>query len=256
MPQRIVRELSSDERAELERIKREKIGRVAMRAHMVLLADVGLSPPDIAGLHNTTRRDVFRWIERFNNRGPDGLFDQRREGHVRSIDEEVERGIEAYSQAESTKEGANSSLRTVAQIANRLENLLETDIHPTTIENALRRLDASELESSSDYEDRRSRRSQKKHKAKKKSKSGRRGYSKPRSAKSFQFNSDEERTFDRLVFKIRGQMAKERPKVKISNSMVIRSLISLALDDLEAGYYSIVDFVIDEIEKNEKLKMD
>ena len=48
---RTVRDPSEDERSELKRINRKEIGRVAMRAHMMLLSDRGLSAFDIADLH-------------------------------------------------------------------------------------------------------------------------------------------------------------------------------------------------------------
>jgi hypothetical protein len=51
-------------------------------------------------------------------------------------------------------------------------------------------------------------------------------------------------------------MADERPNATVHNSMVVRALVSMALTDLENGEDLLLDFVIDEIEKDEELKMD
>ena len=80
MSHRTIREPSEDERSELKRIKREEIGRVAMRAHMMLLSDRGLSAFDIADLHDVTHPTVYKWMDRFDEEGPEGLFDRDREG--------------------------------------------------------------------------------------------------------------------------------------------------------------------------------
>jgi transposase len=83
MSHRTIREPSEEERAELKRIKREEIGRVAMRAHMMLLSDRGLLAFDIADLHDVTHPTVYKWIGRFDEEGPEGLFDREREGRPR-----------------------------------------------------------------------------------------------------------------------------------------------------------------------------
>ena len=165
MPHRTIREPSADERAELQRMKREEIGRVAMRAHMMLLSDRGLSAFDIADLHDVTHPTVYKWMSRFDEEGPEGLFDREREGRPRKIDEDVEREIETLLQSDPTEEGENASREnasrwTTPRIAEYLERKLGVDVHPETVRDALKRLEYSwtrprrQLRKGPDYEGR------------------------------------------------------------------------------------------------------
>ncbi len=143
MSHRTIREPSEDERAELKRIKREAVGRVAMRAHMMLLSDRGLSAFDIADLHDVTHPTVYKWMDRFDDEGPRGLFDRDREGRPRKIDDEVEQEIEALLQSDPTEEGENASRWTTPRIAEYLDRELGVDVHPETVREALKRLEYS-----------------------------------------------------------------------------------------------------------------
>lgn len=143
MSHRTIREPSEQERAELQRIKREEVGRVAMRAHMMLLSDRGLSAFEIADLHDVTHPTVYKWVDRFDEEGPEGLFDREREGRPRKIDDEVEREIEALLQSDPTEEGENASRWTTPRIAEYLKRELGVDVHPETVREALKRLEYS-----------------------------------------------------------------------------------------------------------------
>ncbi len=129
MSHRTIRQPSDEERSELKRIKREEIGRVAMRAHMMLLSDRGLSAFDIADLHDVTHPTVYKWMDRFDEEGPEGLFDREREGRPRKIDDEVEREIEKLLQTDPTEEGENASRWTTPRIAEYLERELGVEVH-------------------------------------------------------------------------------------------------------------------------------
>jgi hypothetical protein len=56
-------------------MKRQEVGRVSMRAHMILLSDRGYSAPKIAELHNVTNPMVYKWMGRFDEEGPSGQTD-------------------------------------------------------------------------------------------------------------------------------------------------------------------------------------
>lgn len=60
MPHRTVRSPSEEEHEKLKRMKRQEVGRVVMRAHMVLLSDSGHSAFDIAELHDVTHPTVYK----------------------------------------------------------------------------------------------------------------------------------------------------------------------------------------------------
>jgi hypothetical protein len=73
---RFVRQPSDAETQELERMTRQEVGRVAMRAHMILLSAQGYTAPDIDRVHDTTNITVYIWFNRFDAQGPERLVDQ------------------------------------------------------------------------------------------------------------------------------------------------------------------------------------
>lgn len=83
MPKRLrLRDLTADERAELERLARSRTeeARRVQRAQIVLgLADGGL-PSDVAARVGVGRMAVYDWLKRFNVQGLAGLADRPRSG--------------------------------------------------------------------------------------------------------------------------------------------------------------------------------
>lgn len=160
MAHRTIRKPTEDERAELRRMKREEVGRVAMRAHMMLLSDRGCSASRIAELHEVTHPTVYKWMDRFDEEGPEGLFDRAREGRPRKIDEDVEEQIEELLQTDPVEEGENATRWTTPRIAKYLDEELDVDVHPETVRDALQRLEYSwtrprrQLCKGPDYEER------------------------------------------------------------------------------------------------------
>lgn len=72
--------LSNEQRAELRRVTRQAVGRVALRAQMVLLSDRGLSVPEIANIHECGSDVVRTWLHRYEREGVAGLEDEQRSG--------------------------------------------------------------------------------------------------------------------------------------------------------------------------------
>jgi transposase len=72
--------VSEAQRQELEAVSRQAVGRVALRAHMVLLSDRGYSVPTIAVIHACGRDVVRTWLHRYAQQGVAGLEDQARSG--------------------------------------------------------------------------------------------------------------------------------------------------------------------------------
>ena len=143
MSHRTIREPTDAEHAELKRMKREEIGRVAIRAHIVLLSHRGHSAQEIAELHDVTDPMVYKWIGRFDEEGPAGLYDQDREGRPPKIDEEAEAEIEKLLESDPTEHGENASRWTAPRIAEHLRNKQGIDVHPDTVRDALKRLEYS-----------------------------------------------------------------------------------------------------------------
>lgn len=72
--------LTESQRDELGVISRQAIGRVALRAHMVLLSDRGFTVPQIAAIHACGQDVVRIWLHRYEQHGVAGLEDEPRSG--------------------------------------------------------------------------------------------------------------------------------------------------------------------------------
>lgn len=143
MSHRTVREPTDEEHDRLKRMKRREVGRVSVRAHIVLLSSRGYSAPKIAEIHDVSGPMVYKWLDRFDEEGPLGLYDREREGRPKKITEEVEEEIEALLEANPTEEGENATRWTTGRIAEHLDQKLDVDVHPETVRDALSRLEYS-----------------------------------------------------------------------------------------------------------------
>lgn len=72
----VVVHVSKEQREELRRVSRQAVGRVAMRAHMVLLSDRGYSVLRIAEIHECGEDVVRTWLHRYAEAGIAGLDDR------------------------------------------------------------------------------------------------------------------------------------------------------------------------------------
>src|SRR5215472_11724239 len=72
--------LTESQRDELSAVSRHAIGRVALRAHMVLLSDRGFTVPQIAAIHDCGEDVVRTWLHRYQRVGVVGLEDEPRSG--------------------------------------------------------------------------------------------------------------------------------------------------------------------------------
>jgi transposase len=72
--------LSLEHQRRLREMRRRAIGRVAMRAQMVLLSARGYTVSQIAEIFELGEDVVRDWLHRFQERGPDGLEDRPRPG--------------------------------------------------------------------------------------------------------------------------------------------------------------------------------
>jgi len=140
-------------------MKRQEVGRVSMRAHMILLSDRGYSAPKIAELHNVTNPMVYKWMGRFDEEGPSGLYDRDREGRPPKIDEDAEAKIEELLESDPTEHGKNATRWTTPRIAEYLRKKQGIAVHPDTVRDAPKRLEYSwtrprrQLPSPANYEE-------------------------------------------------------------------------------------------------------
>src|SRR5437764_5716266 len=73
-------QLTDDQRHELHQVSRQAVGRVALRAHMVLLSDRSYTLRQIAEIHDCGEDVVRTWLNRYEERGVAGLEDEPRPG--------------------------------------------------------------------------------------------------------------------------------------------------------------------------------
>ena len=140
---RTVRSPRPAEREELERMTREEVGRVAMRAQMILLSARGFTAQEIAEVQRVTDVTVYKWIRRFDEGGPTSLCDREREGRPPKLDEEAETEIERVIEEPPTEEGYNATRWTAPRLARHLKKERGVEVHPETVRRALRRLQFS-----------------------------------------------------------------------------------------------------------------
>lgn len=72
--------LTQTQRDELTNLSHQAIGRVALRAQMVLLSDRGFTVPQIAAIHACGQDVVRTWLHRYEREGMAGLEDEPRSG--------------------------------------------------------------------------------------------------------------------------------------------------------------------------------
>jgi transposase len=72
--------LTAEQQRELETVSRQAVGRVALRAHMVLLSGRGCPVAQIALIHACGEEVVRIWLHRYQRAGVVGLYDQPKSG--------------------------------------------------------------------------------------------------------------------------------------------------------------------------------
>ena len=72
--------LTDEQHQGLRQLSRQAVGRVALRAHMVLLSDRGSSVSQIAEVHDCGCDVVRTWLHRYEQEGVAGLEDEPRSG--------------------------------------------------------------------------------------------------------------------------------------------------------------------------------
>jgi len=80
MTQVTVGTLTAAQRQGLERLRRQAVGRVSQRAHMVLLSGRGYTVKRIAEVFDCGEDVVRQWLHRYTERGESGLEDAPRSG--------------------------------------------------------------------------------------------------------------------------------------------------------------------------------
>jgi transposase len=88
-----VRSLEATERQQLQRGARREVGRVAERMRALLLSSRGYSVPQVAEIFECDAATVRTWIQRFEDKGVQGLRDLPRSGRPPRADAAVREGL-------------------------------------------------------------------------------------------------------------------------------------------------------------------
>jgi transposase len=134
------RKPNEEELAELQQMRRQAVGRVSQRAHMVLLSIQGQSVPVIALLFQTSRVTVRFWIKRYNAHGPDGLYDEPRSGRPRKANQSVQDTLLECMAEDPLQEGSVATFWTVAMLVLALVDKLSVWLSPSTVRSLLHQL--------------------------------------------------------------------------------------------------------------------
>lgn len=140
MSHRTVRPPTDEERQELQAMTQKAVGRVALRAQIVLLSTRGYSAYAIAEIQEATDPTVYKWIERFDEEGPSGLYDRQREGRPPKLDREAEAELKRLLAQAPTEEGYDFTRWTSPRLAEHLKRERGVEVHPETVREALGRL--------------------------------------------------------------------------------------------------------------------
>jgi len=129
--------LTSEQRAELAATSRRAVGRVALRAQMVLLSAEGRSVPEIAALHRCGRDVVRSWLHRYATGGVAALADQPRSGRP-PRDPLARRIVDAQASQSPRCAGLVQACWTAALLAAFLAARFALALSPTTVRRHLR----------------------------------------------------------------------------------------------------------------------
>lgn len=130
-------QVTETQRAELEQVSRQAVGRVALRAQMVLLSDRGHRVPEIARLHGCGQEVVRQWLHRYRAHGVAGLADLPRTGRPPK-DPLARQIIDAQAEQSPRCSGLVHSCWTVALLTTFLAVRFNLTLSPTAVRRHLK----------------------------------------------------------------------------------------------------------------------
>jgi transposase len=129
--------LTADQRRELQQVSRQAMGRVALRAQMVLLAGRGYAVPAIAGIHDCGEDVVRTWLHRYAAQGVAGLEDHPRSGRPPK-DPLARQIVDAQASQPPDCSGHVQSGWTVALLATFLARRFRLRLSPSSVRRLLK----------------------------------------------------------------------------------------------------------------------
>jgi len=138
--QRYVRKITDKEQQELERMAQQEVGRVALRAQLILLSSRGYSVQQIEAIQQITNITVYKWLDRFEADGTGGLYDEDRGGRPPKIDTEALEVLKNAVEQSPTEFGYNFTTWTLPLLASHLKQQIGLDVSIETVRQALDKL--------------------------------------------------------------------------------------------------------------------
>lgn len=138
---RQARQPAEKEKQQLLDMKQKEVGRIALRAQMILLSVRGFSVPNIAHILDTSDVTIYKWIERFNEDGPDGLYDLPRSGRPPKVDDSVKETIQEVLNEPPVALDYNFNFWTVPLLTQHLQETFDRTFCRETIRRSLHALD-------------------------------------------------------------------------------------------------------------------
>src|SRR5207244_9377178 len=129
--------LTAGQRQELQRVSRQAVGRVAVRAHLVLLSDRGYTVPQIATIHACGQDVVRTWLHRYKEKGVAGLEDEPRSGRPPK-DPLARQIVDAQAQQSPECLGYAQACWTVATLAAFLWSRFRLALSPSSVRRHLK----------------------------------------------------------------------------------------------------------------------
>ena len=138
---RYVRTLTEAEDADLQRMTQQEVGRVAERARMILLSARGYTVQDIMAVFECTDDTVYKWLDRFEAEGPEGLHDYERSGRPPEIDDEAREELERLVETSPLEEGYEFTTWTIPLLRSHLKKRRGVDVSDDTVRRTLHQLE-------------------------------------------------------------------------------------------------------------------
>jgi transposase len=129
--------LTDPQRRELQRTSRRAVGRVALRAQMVLLSARGFDVPAIARIHDCGEEVVRTWLHRYTEHGLAGLDDEPRSGRPPK-DPLAQDIVDAQAQQPPDCSGHVQSCWTVGLLAGFLAGRFRLHLSPSSVRRLLK----------------------------------------------------------------------------------------------------------------------
>jgi transposase len=133
MYHRFARTPTDEEHTELHRITQQEVGRVAERARMILLSARGFTVQRIMQVFEVVDETLYKWLDRFDEQGPEGLFDRDRSGRPPEIDEEAQSELERLLERSPLDEGYSFTTWTTPLIKSHLSEHMGIEVSEDTV---------------------------------------------------------------------------------------------------------------------------